>query len=238
MSRSTTKAVKFERTPKLVDQVTKFLNDQIASKVYEEGDKLPTENALVEQLGVSRPVIREALSRLIYDGILQSRQGSGVIVADSANKITFRLEPFDDSNVTESKYLLELRAILEGDAAFLAAKRRNTDHIKDLEKCLKKIQETSHLAEQSVLEDIKFHEAIALASCNPYFTDFIKFFRNRLKPLFFKTHSIHLHGDRWKFEDHNKIFQAILKKDSEGARNAAIRHIQAAASGLKIKLFD
>lgn len=238
MSRTATKAVKFERTPKLVDQVTKFLNDQIENKVYEEGDKLPTENALVEQLGVSRPVIREALSRLIYDGILESRQGSGVMVADSASKITFRLEPFDDSNVTESKNLLELRAILEGDAAFLAAKRRNEGHLKDLEKCLKKIKETSHLDDQSVIEDIKFHESIAIASCNPYLSDFIEFFRNRLKPLFMKTHSIHLHGDTWKFEDHNRIYQAILKKDSEGARNAAIRHIQSAASGLKIKLFD
>ena len=238
MAKSRPKQVKLERAPRLVDQATEFLTNQIKSEAYAEGDKLPSESTLSERLGVSRTVVREALSRLIYDGVLEPRQGVGIIVAGSSSKRTFRIEPVENRKSPDSKYLLELRAILEGEAASLAAIRRDADHIAQLDHCLKEIKIHTHSTEESIREDMKFHELIAEASCNPYLLDFMIFVRNHLKFLLIKTHGIHRDSTQWTYNAHNQIFQAIVRRDSQGAREAAIHHIKVAASGLNLTLFD
>jgi len=72
--------IKFKRAPKLSEQVADYLIMEIKRGSFKPGDNLPSEAILAKQLNVSRTVIREAFARLKYDGLLDSKQGSGAKV--------------------------------------------------------------------------------------------------------------------------------------------------------------
>ena len=81
-----------EQSPRLPDRVAAILTGEIDKGNLRPGDKLPTEAALATQFGVSRAVIREALSQLKYDGLLDSHQGKGVIVYRQCRPAQFPLD--------------------------------------------------------------------------------------------------------------------------------------------------
>ena len=106
----------------LVDRVAEVLSDEITSGRLSPGDRLPSEVQLVEQLGVSRTVVREAVSRLRNAGLVEPRQGSGVFV------LAPRVKPLDlsvDAQRTKASvlHIVEVRQAMEGEAAALAATR-------------------------------------------------------------------------------------------------------------------
>jgi GntR family transcriptional regulator, transcriptional repressor for pyruvate dehydrogenase complex len=72
---------KIDVAPTLSDQVTEALRRRVESGQLKPGEKLPAEVALAPEFGVSRTVVREAISRLKHEGLLESRQGSGVFVS-------------------------------------------------------------------------------------------------------------------------------------------------------------
>jgi GntR family transcriptional regulator, transcriptional repressor for pyruvate dehydrogenase complex len=113
------------RAPKLSNQVARFLMDEIHAGRFKPGDKLPAENKLATTMGVSRTIIREALVRLEYDGLLESKGGCRTRIADPIKKRAFRIQDSEKMNKAEIKHIYELRAILEAAAAALAA--RNGD---------------------------------------------------------------------------------------------------------------
>ena len=76
------------RAPQLPSRVAAAITAEIAEGRLREGDRLPTEQALAEKFGVSRNVVREAISRLRSDGVVQSRQGVGAFVVSSEATMT------------------------------------------------------------------------------------------------------------------------------------------------------
>ena len=109
----------------LSDQVAEALSTEIRSERLAAGDKLPTEAALVEQFGVSRTVVREAVSRLKSLGLVDSRQGSGVFVRSGG----FSPLNFDARSAVSRQavvQMVEVRRALEAEVAALAAQRRSS----------------------------------------------------------------------------------------------------------------
>ena len=99
------------------------LEQRIRSGAYAPGARLPTEMALAAEFGVSRAVVREAVARLKADGLVASRQGSGMSVAARPDSGSFKLAPGTPAGEALS-HIFELRALVETGAAELAARRR------------------------------------------------------------------------------------------------------------------
>src|SRR3954454_19626860 len=108
------------RTP-LFDQVIGQLRDQITSGRWPVGSRIPTEPELVEQLGVARNTLREAVRALAHNGLLDIRQGSGTYVLATSGFGAVMQRRFAGA---DARHVAELRSALEATAAALAAGRR------------------------------------------------------------------------------------------------------------------
>jgi len=225
----------FKRAPRLSDQINTFLNQEIEKGLLKPGQRLPSENNLAEQFGVSRTVIREAFASLKRDGLLESKHGIGAVVAESGNLRAFRLEGLENANAEEISQLFELRAILEGDAARLAAKRRSDQDADRLKQCLEAMAVAVREGRDGSGPDADFHQTIAEASGNPYLRAFMSFINGKLRLLIRKArdHSSLQPGlPGLVQQEHATIFEAIAEKEPQKARWAALAHLENAARRL------
>ncbi len=122
-------------TVRLADQVADALAAEVRSGRLSEGDRLPTETALAEQFGVSRTVVREAVSRLKSLGLVDSRQGSGVYVR-AAGVEPLRFEMPHVASREAVIQMVELRRALEAEVAALAAERRTPDDVQRIREAI------------------------------------------------------------------------------------------------------
>ena len=108
-------------TSMLIEAVT----ERIHSGQYKRGDQLPTEKDMIEEFGVSRTVVREAISNLKASGLVSTRQGKGAFVLDEGVR-SFRISEDKLALAEELLEALEVRIAIESEAAALAARRRTT----------------------------------------------------------------------------------------------------------------
>jgi GntR family transcriptional repressor for pyruvate dehydrogenase complex len=232
---------KVSLAPSLSDQVTEALLSRIESGRLKPGEKLPPESALAPEFGVSRTVVREAISRLKQEGLVESRQGSGVFV---------RLQPainslkIDDS-VLESResilQIVELRRAIESETAALAAQRRSSSQLSEMETALHAIDSEVSAGRDGVEADVAFHRSIAQATGNPFFLKTIDFLAQYLKAATRMTRANE--ARRVEFmrqvrEEHGAIIGAIRERDAVSARNAAATHMFNAARRLSAAELD
>jgi GntR family transcriptional regulator, transcriptional repressor for pyruvate dehydrogenase complex len=214
------------RAPNLPSQLARMISDEILGGRFKAGERLPTERELAETFGVSRNVVREAIARLTFEGTVEPRQGSGVFVLGTNAIAALRLdaEMLRDHSLFAS--LFELRSILEGEAASLAAARRGRKHLAAIKAALKRLDD-SQGTPQSVDADLEFHRAIALASDNVYVAIFINFISEHVRASIAEANErVDLPSrERINKEEHAAIYEAIAAKDIDGARESMRRHI-------------
>ncbi|WP_432074323.1 FadR/GntR family transcriptional regulator [Streptomyces wuyuanensis] len=157
------------RRSALSDQVITELRNQITSGEWPVGSRIPTEPELVEQLGVARNTIREAVRALAHNGLLDIRQGSGTYVVATSELAGVMHRRFADA---DPRHIAELRSTLESSAARLAAERRTGKDLKQLDALLARREEAweSGDAERFVAADATFHLAVVAASHNDVLT--------------------------------------------------------------------
>jgi GntR family transcriptional repressor for pyruvate dehydrogenase complex len=114
---------------RLADQVAATLETEIRSGRLAEGEKLPTEQSLVQQFGVSRTVVREAISRLRSLGLVDARQGSGMFVI-KPDVEPLKFDPQTTASIEAVLQIVEVRRALEAEVAELAAQRRKASDVK------------------------------------------------------------------------------------------------------------
>ena len=107
----------------LTDRVCEALVQLISGEDFPPGSRLPSEMKMAGRFGVSRTVIREAVSRLKSEGLVESRQGSGVFVREGNMDAPFRLDPNILDSIQSVLQVVELRMVLEGEIAAIAASR-------------------------------------------------------------------------------------------------------------------
>jgi len=219
----------FQRAPRLSEQVTDFLALEIKNGSLKPGEHLPSEAALAKQFGVSRTVIREAFARLKHDGLIDSKHGIGAIVAERSEQRSFRLDGMEHVNSKEIGHLFELRAILEGNAAALAAEHRSEEDLTRLDRCLKAMARAVNEGSDGTAPDTDFHQIVAEASSNPYLRDFMQFLNGKLRDQIKKARERSSRQPGLPMmvqQEHEAIFKAILKKEPDRARDAALVHIE------------
>ncbi|MET9296355.1 FCD domain-containing protein [Streptomyces sp. NPDC003077] len=153
------------RRSALADQVIAQLRAQITSGEWPVGSRIPTEPELVEQLGVARNTVREAVRALAHNGLLDIRQGSGTYVVATSELAGVMHRRFADA---DPEHVAELRSALEATAARLAARRRTEQDLQQLEALLERRENAweSGAAAAFVEADATFHMAIVAASHN------------------------------------------------------------------------
>ena len=152
------------RTP-LSDQVIAQLRAQITSGEWPVGSRIPTEAELVEQLGVARNTVREAVRALAHNGLLDIRQGSGTYVLATSELAGVMHRRFADADRAQ---VAELRSVLETAAAGLAAERRTPRDLDLIDAALGRRDRAWHTGdpESFVQADAAFHQAVVAAAHN------------------------------------------------------------------------
>lgn len=220
--------------------IARRLRKNIAERRFQPGEKLPSQAVLGEMYGVSRSVIREAISLLKSDGLVISHQGRGQFVNLEGSSV-FRLDADfgDGSNLSR---LVEFLVSVESAAAAYAAQRRTTADMHEIDAALSALAQAVLAREDGVSEDVAFHRAILQATHNEYFIDFGDFLENRVRRFIRKARTNTASQAESLIEEvqaeHEGIREAIAAADPEAARFAAQRHLMNAAQRLKIYLAD
>ena len=123
---------RIDRPKRLPDEIADSISTAIETGRLRTGDRLPTEHALSERFGVARTIVREAVSLLKYDGVIQSRRGVGAFVAAVRDRNAFRIGPECFGKRRQLAQLPQLRAGTPSDAAALAASARSEGQLADI----------------------------------------------------------------------------------------------------------
>lgn len=212
---------------KLADKLYEELLGWVAHDSFQEGSKLPSEEQLALKFGVSRPVVREALSRLRSDGIIVSRHGSGSYIQRRPKKEFFDFAPI--GGVADLMRCFEYRIALEGEAAGLAAARRSVADLKAIRGALRDMDRAVELRIVAADADIKFHNAIAAATKNDLFLSTMTALAEYTFAGMHVARNLSLRSSLARLElvqqEHLAIFNAIEAQDEAAARQAMRTHI-------------
>lgn len=213
---------------KAADLVFEQLRDLIYIGRLKPGERIPAERSLAETMRVSRPTVREAVSRLANQGLLTQRQGQGTFVSSGAGEKGNPLSVLLGGEAGASLHLLEVRLGLECNSAVLAARRATEEDLALLEESLDSIRELTDAGHTAYREDVYFHMRIAFASKNPVQINLMKHFydllllgiRDNLEHLYRNPNNRQLIRSQ-----HEAIFTAIKGRDTQAAFDAMRRHI-------------
>lgn len=226
------------RREQLPDEIARSLSDKIGSGALAPGDRLPTEAALAESFGVSRNVVREAIARLKYDGLIETRQGSGAFVASERSSRSFRIDPDRLKEDDDLRQIFELRLYVEMGAAALAAGRRTHDQMARILEALSAMRKAVETDADGVFADAEFHHAIADAANNVYYRDFMIFLADRMRQSIAvaRANTARSHGSPRVQTEHEAIAAAIEAADADAASEAVRTHLVNAAARLGLSL--
>ncbi|MFE4195914.1 FadR/GntR family transcriptional regulator [Paenarthrobacter sp. NPDC056912] len=207
------------------------LRNRIVDGVIQPGEKLPSENTLISEFGVSRTVVRSALTHLQAEGLVETERGRG----------SFALTPPADGptpvpgsrpvvSMEDRLHMLDFRIGVETEAASLAARNHTERQLKAVQGALEQFTANSGHPAHAMKSDFEFHRAVAAASGNPFFTDCIAALGQTMITM---PRQRLITGDeqdsRERFEqvvhEHSSIYQAIADGDQAAAAAAMRLHL-------------
>ena len=207
------------------NRVIADIKELIDFKNLEPGDKLPSERMLSEKFEVSRSVIREAIQKLEFYGILMSKPQSGTFIANIGAIAMkgmiddiLRLEDQDFKSLVETRILLELKT------ARLAALRRTEEDLLHMKSALTSYSKKVLNGEDAVQEDLLFHLAIAKASGNSTMNNFMLMITPEIITNFEKYHVCDKGLSKKGIEEHQAIYDAIEQKNPQLAKQKMKEH--------------
>lgn len=214
-----------EQAKKLSERVvTEILEMITLQKRFLPGDKLPNENDLCAEMGVSRTTLREAIQKLSMQNILEVRRGKGTFVVDNS-KITAR-DVFANMTYTgmSLKDLYEIRLILEPQTAFFAAQRATSSEINQILTYGKILEEKLHKGENCIEINRLFHNSIAFSSHNTLLVRLVSIINGEMVRMFAEM-NIKQILHRHTLSDHSLILHYLELRDAAGARAAMELHM-------------
>jgi GntR family transcriptional repressor for pyruvate dehydrogenase complex len=213
---------------RLSDRLAALLGAQIESGALRAGDRLPTEQQLATAHGVSRTVVREAVHQLKSRALVQSRQGSGVFVAPPPVNQALAFDPAVLTSVQAVVHVVEVRRVLEGEIAALAAERATRSQIAALRRALEALDSAVAEGRDGVAEDLAFHRVIGESTGNPQFRLLLGFLEQYLREGMRITRGNEARRADFMTavqREHRAIFEAIAAHDPVAARLHANEHL-------------
>jgi GntR family transcriptional repressor for pyruvate dehydrogenase complex len=216
---------------RIADVVARDLEQRILEGSLKAGDRLPSERDLALELQVSRPTLREAIQKLAFKGLLQTRHGGGTVVTDRLQAVFS--DPWKDmlqAHPVLQADMLEFRHMLEGEAAKLAAERATDVDLQRIDAAYAAL-EHAYDGEDVTLcidADVAFHQAIADASHNSMIGHLVASLMQVIHGHV-SDNLVHLHARPQQWEQlraqHRAIWQAVRGHESQDALRVAREHI-------------
>lgn len=183
----------------------------------------------MQEFGVSRTVVREALSKLQAAGMVRSQRGVGSFVAGPSRSKPFQIDNGADEDLDQALALFELRIGLESEAAALAAQRRTDDELQALRVALRAFKVAMDLGVDTAGPDFHFHLEMARASHSPHFASVLE----ALGPICVPTTLAEAVVDDDQnallkgrvLREHLDVLESIERQDVEAARAAMRIHL-------------
>jgi DNA-binding FadR family transcriptional regulator len=214
----------------LTDRAAADIAAQIRDGRLPPGARLPTEQEMMAALGVSRTVVREAVSALRAEGLVVTRQGSGAFVAEDASRVPYRIDPDSMASIADVLNVMELRLAVEVEAAALAAERATSAQVAHIMRAHAAMAAAIEREDPAANEDFLFHRAIASATANAQFPQFLEFLgrhvipRQRIRAAIADAKEQREYLARIQRE-HLRIAQAIKARDPVDARKTMRAHL-------------
>jgi GntR family transcriptional repressor for pyruvate dehydrogenase complex len=224
---------------RLTDQIIDQLIAMVADGKLKPGDKLPSETALMEQFGVGRSSLREAIGALSLIGMLTVRPGHGTHVAPSVGESfskPLRWGMFVSWHEKLHEFI-EARISLEQTLVGMAAERATEADIAEILRGLNLLKSSKLSKRRAIQADLVFHMAIANASHNSVLTRFLEELRQPVKNWMEQKASL-FGGYDSVFEQHELIYNAILARNPERAQKAMREHLKAVGERLTAALLE
>ena len=217
----------------LPESIAEQIMGMIAAGQIKPGDRLPTEPELMERFGVGRSTVREAIKSLTLAGLVEARRSAGTFVSD--NYTGFLSDQLKWSVIfgdQELRHIVEVRGILEGQTAALAAKRATPEQKKQLAQVYAALIDAQD-PKTAADHDMAFHVLIAEASNNPLLLSLMLSIRRLIQEYITRTYA------QWRAYDqadrdenvmeHRPILTAIQAGKPQAARKAMLDHLDASA---------
>lgn len=217
-----------------VDQVVERIRDVITEQKLAAGERLPGELELVEQLQVSRPVLREALARLQGLGLIEIQRGNGTFVA-SRDRLANCVQLLRTAVTLAPRELLsyaELRAAMEVQAVRQAAERATDEDVAELKRMLKELSSVDHPYEELLEIDFRFHRRILQAAGNELMQNLMEVIYEFVVTQMART-TPSPQENKLGRRLHREIVAAIADHDPDGAERAMREHMEAVLSRLR-----
>jgi GntR family transcriptional regulator, transcriptional repressor for pyruvate dehydrogenase complex len=221
-----------QSSERLSDRLAALLQQRIESGELAPEARLPTEQQLADLHGVSRTVVREAVSRLKSMGLLTSRQGSGVFVAPRHQARALAFDPAVLTSMDSVLQVVEVRRGLEADVAALAAERITPAKAKAIKAALAALEACPPHGAQGVEADLAFHRSIARATDNLHYERLLAFLEQYQRDAMQVTRTNEAMDQGYMVQverEHRRIADAVIRGDAAAARRAAMRHMVNAA---------
>ena len=211
------------------------LSERTADRLYEmivdegryaPGSKLPNENELSEALKVSRTTLREAISFLVAQGVLEIRRGRGTFVAETlpAGGVDLTVLAGLRSRV-RAKDLFEMRLIFEPATVALACQRASDEELEMIRKKAERVEKVAAEGGDWPLADQEFHWAIIKASHNEYMRRLYPIINSAVNEILQITEN-RQHMQNIALSDNRIIMDFLMKRDEAGARHAMSIHMK------------
>lgn len=212
---------------KLSEQTSDRMYEMIVEEArYAPGSKLPNENELSKALEVSRTTLREAISFLVAQGVLEIRRGKGTFVAEELPAAGMDLSSLTGLRARErARDLFEMRLIFEPATVALVCQRASMEELQQIQKKAERMEQIAAAGGDWPLADQEFHWAIIRASHNEYMRRLYPIINNAVNDL------MQLAQNRQRMEetairDNKLILEFLLRRDEEGARHAMTIHMK------------
>jgi DNA-binding FadR family transcriptional regulator len=199
------------------------INEAITSGALKPGERLPSEREMATTFNVSRTSVRESLRALELNSIIEVRPGEGafirpVKVKTLVNDMAAIIAKSGESLIYE---MLEIRAIIETECAYLAAQRATSADLERMRNCLDEMAQSENNEELGLTADLNFHYAVAQATNNSILLGIMRTLGDHMEQTIKATRR-HRFSRPGRFqdtlEDHRNVFLAISGKDAERAR--------------------
>ena len=219
----------------LTDEAITKLRNMIQSGELPPGSRLPPENQLAAQMGISRSGVREAVKVLESARVLDVRRGDGTYVTSLAPRLLlegvgFAVELLQDDTLLE---VMEVRRLLEPAATGLAARRINDAQLDELAAALQRMRDAASDPELLVQADVAFHRAVIASTGNETLTSLLDGLSGRTVRARVWRGLVLGNVTQATIDEHQAIYDALRGHDPFLAQSAALLHVNTSEAWLR-----
>jgi GntR family transcriptional repressor for pyruvate dehydrogenase complex len=222
----------------LTDDAITTLRNMIQSGELPPGSRLPPENQLAAQMGLSRSGVREAVKVLESARVLDVRRGDGTYVTSLAPRLLlegvgFAVELLQGDTLLE---VMEVRRLLEPAATGLASLRATDEQLAEVGVLLQQMRDAAADPEGLVQADMAFHRAVIAATGNETLTSLLDGLSGRTVRARVWRGLVEGNVTQATIDEHSAIYKALMARDPFLATAAALVHVNTSESWLRALL--